>query len=132
MKNSSRQQQFKAVLVKYKRADSFDFVWFWIHPGTKSVLSPQFSTESGAEQWFNDIITVHEETYDLLSRLRSGSFYIVKCRIDIGDTISSKKANECNFTMHLEDDILEIELLANSIEHARERVEEYFEILEWM
>jgi hypothetical protein len=34
--------------------------------------------------------------------------------------------------MHLEDDILSLEVLATSFEHAKERVEEYFEILEWI
>jgi hypothetical protein len=56
----------------------------------------------------------------------------VSGRIDIGDTISSKKANDCPFTLHLEDDILTVEVLATSMDEAKERVMEYFEILEWL
>jgi hypothetical protein len=34
--------------------------------------------------------------------------------------------------MHLKDDILQLEILATSFKHAKERAEEYFEILEWI
>jgi hypothetical protein len=67
-----------------------------------------------------------------LDRIKNGKFYIVKGKVDLGDVISSKKANECPFTMHLEDDILSIEVLATTLADARERVEEFFEILEWV
>ena len=78
------------------------------------------------------MIAIHNETYDFLDRIKNGKFYTLRGRIDIGDTISSKKANECPFTMNLEDDILELEILGTSFEHAKERAEEYFEILEWI
>ena len=85
-----------------------------------------------AEKWYDDVISIHTETYDFLDRIKNGTFYTVKGKVDIGGLISSKKANECPFTMQLEDDILELEILATSHTHARKRAEEYFEILEWI
>ena len=79
-----------------------------------------------------DFIETHEQSYNLLTRLKNGKFYRVFGRVDLGDVISSKKANECPFTLYLEDDILEVEVLAIDIEDARNRVSEYFEILEWI
>lgn len=107
-------------------------IWFWINPSSGSTLSPKFATQSEAENWYDTIITTHEESYNLLTRLKSGKFYRVFGRVDLGDVISSKKANECPFTLYLEDDILEVEVLAVDIEDARNRVSEYFEILEWI
>jgi hypothetical protein len=107
-------------------------VWFWINPSSGASLSPKFETQKEAEAWFDSIVSIHNETYDFLDRIKNGQFYILKGRIDVGDTISSKKANECPFTMHLEDDILLLEVLGTSFEHAKKRVEEYFEILEWI
>lgn len=131
---SKKKKFFSAVLIKYKdtHAGENDYIWFWINPNSKAPLSPHFLTQKDAEKWFDDVLDVHQETYDLLERIQYGKFYIVKGRVDVGDMISSMKANECSFTMHLEDDVLQVEVLANSVEHARKRVEEYFEILEWM
>lgn len=124
--------QFKAALIKYRHKGSEDNVWFWINPDSGASLSPKFRTQEDAEDWFDAVVVAHTETYNLLERIKDGKFHIIKGRIDVGDLISSKKANECPFTMHLEDDILELEILATSYEHARERAEEYFEILEWI
>lgn len=107
-------------------------VWFWVNPSSGVSLSPQFNTQEEAEKWFDDVIEIHNETYDLIDRVKNGKFYSVSGKVDIGDLISSKKANECPFTLHLEDDILTAEVLAVSVNDAKERVEEYFEILEWM
>jgi len=121
---------FKAALIKYRASgDNSKFVWFWINPNTRALLSGQFSTQEDAERWFDETVSIHEETYHLLNRLRYGEFYTIKCIVDPDDILSS---DGCNFTMHLEDDVLEIELLATSIEHARERVEEHIKIIEWI
>jgi hypothetical protein len=127
-----QKKQFKAALIKYRQANMENAVWFWINPGSGAALSPEFETQEEAEVWFEGVVSVHEETYDFLDRIKNGRFYKVKGRIDVGDVISSKKANDCPFTMHLEDDILELEILATSFKHAKERAEEYFEILEWI
>ena len=127
-----RKKKFKAALIKYRHVGVEGEVWFWINPSSGTKLSPQFTTHSEAECWFDSVIAIHNETYDFLDRIKNGKFYTLKGRIDIGDTISSKKANECPFTLHLEDDILELEILSTSFEHAKERAEEYFEILEWI
>jgi hypothetical protein len=127
-----QKKQFKAALIKYRQSNMENAVWFWINPGSGASLSPKFETQEEAEVWFEGVVSVHEETYDLLNRIKNGRLYTLKGRIDVGDVISSKKANECPFTMHLEDDILSLEVLATSFKHAKERAEEYFEILEWI
>jgi hypothetical protein len=127
-----QRKQFKAALIKYRQTDMKDPVWFWINPSSGTELSPRFETQQQAERWFDSVVSIHNETYDFLDRVKNGKFYTVNGRVDIGDTVSSKKANDCPFTMHLEDDILSLEVLATSFEHAKERVEEYFEILEWI
>lgn len=126
------QKQFKAHLIKYRQSDMKEPVWFWINPSTGSTLSPKFETQGEAEDWYDTVITTHEETYNLMVRIKSGRMFTVYGRVDIGDVISSKKANECNFTMNLEDDILQVDILAVDINDARARVEEYFDILEWI
>lgn len=127
-----KKKQFKAHLIKYRHADMKDAVWFWVNPSSGATLSPKFTTQEEAEKWFDDVVEIHNETYTLLNRVKNGKFYTVSGKVDLGDLISSKKANDCPFTMHLEDDILTVEVLASSLDDAKERVAEYFEILEWM
>mgnify|MGYP000026118917 FL=1 len=127
-----QKKQFKGALIKYRHASMEEAVWFWINPSSGTPLSPKFETQIEAESWFDSVIKIHNETYDVIDRIKNGRFYTLKGRIDVGDVISSKKANECPFTMHLKDDILQLEILATSFKHAKERAEEYFEILEWI
>jgi hypothetical protein len=129
---TKKQQNFRAALIKLRDSESESISWFWINPSTGTRLSPKFDEQKYAEEWFDRVISIHNETYEFLDRVKNGRFYTLKGRIDIGDTISSKKANECPFTMHLNDDILELEVLSTSFENAKERAEEYFEILEWI
>lgn len=129
---TTKKTHFKASLVKYRQADMKDPVWFWINTTTGTTLSPHFETQPQAEKWFDDVVTIHAETYDLLDRVMYGQFHTLKGKVDIGDLVSSTKVNNCPFDIHLEDDILVIEVLGTTIQQARERVEEYFEILEWL
>ena len=130
---TAKRKQFKAALIKYgPKSTMEDPVWFWINPSSGTKLSPEFETQKDAESWFDSVVTIHNETYDFLDRVKNGKFYTLKGKVDVGDVISSKKANECPFTMHLDDDILILEVLGTSFEHAKERAEEYFEILEWI
>ena len=129
---TTQKKQFKAALIKYRKADMEKTIWFWINPASGTTLSPHFDSQEDAEDWYDSVITIHTETYDFLDRVKNGTFYTIKGKVDVGDLISSKKANECPFTMDLEDDILELEILATSYEHAKKRAEEYFEILEWI
>jgi hypothetical protein len=129
---TTKKQPFTAALIKLREPKGDGITWFWINPNTKTIISPKFEEQKYAEKWFDEVISVHNETYDFLDRIKNGKFYTLKGRIDVGDVISSKKANECPFTMHLEDDILELEVLSTSFENAKERAEEYFEILEWI
>ena len=129
---ATKKKQFKAHLIKYRDPDDHSYLWFWINPNSGTTLSPHFTTQQDAEKWFDDIMVIHNETYDLLDRVKNGKFHIVKGRIDVGDTLSSVKSSLCPFTVHLEDDTIEIEVLATSVLDARKRVEVYFEILEWI
>jgi len=128
---TTKNKQFKASLIKYRSADMKDAIWFWVNPNTGTTISPDFEKQEDAEKWFDTVIVVHKETYNLMSRCMSGKFFIVKGKVDVGDLVSSKKANDCPFDMHLNDDIIAVEVLALDEEDAKARVEEYIEILEW-
>lgn len=130
--NTQKKQLFKASLVKYREAHMKEPIWFWVNLNTGTAISPKFSDSTEAERWFDTVVDIHSKTYDLLERTMYGKFYTLKGKIDIGNIISSKKANECTFDMDLEDDILSIKVLGINIEDARKRVEEYIEILEWL
>ena len=127
-----KKKLFKAHLIKYKDPEAHNYLWFWINPTSGTIISPQFSSQKNAEKWFDDLMIIHNETYDLLDRVKNGMFYTVKGVIDVGDTLSSVRTSECPFTVHIEDDTIEIEVLATSVSDARKRVEGYFEILEWI
>lgn len=128
---SLKKKSFVANLIKYRQADMQDPVWFWINPSTGTIISDQFKNPEAAEKWFDSVINIHNETFNLIERSMNGKFFKVKGKVDVGDVISSKKANECPFTMHLEDDIMEFEVLAKDEDDAKKRVSEFFEILEW-
>lgn len=129
---TQKKRKFQAHLIKYRQTDMQEHVWFWINPGSGTTISPEFKTQTEAEKWFDDVVSIHNETFDLLDRIKNGKFYIVRGKVDLGDVISSKKANECPFTMHLDDDTIIVEVLAVTLADARQRVEEFFEILEWV
>lgn len=130
--NTKKKQLFKASLVKYRQENMPEPIWFWVNLNTGTPISPKFASSNEAEIWFDTIVDVHAKTYDLLERVMYGKFYTLKAKIDVGNLVSSRKANECTFDLHLEDDILSVKLLAISIEEARKRVEEYIEILKWI
>ncbi len=126
-----KKKQFRAHLIKYRHEEGTN-IWFWVNPNSGSPISPQFDSQKEAEKWFDDIMQIHNETYDLLDRVKNGRFYRLRGRIDVGDVISSVKSSDCPFTVHLEDDILEADILAISRTDAKARLESYFEILEWI
>lgn len=129
---TTKKTHFKASLVKYRQTDMKEPIWFWVNTTTGTTLSPHFETQPQAEKWFDDVVSIHAETYDLLDRVMYGQFYKLRGKVDIGDLVSSTKVNDCPFDIHLEDDILVLEVLGTTILDARERVEKYFEILEWI
>lgn len=122
---------FQAQLIMF-RSKNDECTWVWMNAETDNPISDIFYTREAAENWFDFVMGVHNETYSLMERLQRGKFYTVKGKVDVGDVISSKKANDCPFDMDLEDDMLIINLLAVDEDQARKRVEEYFEILEWV
>lgn len=129
---SIKKQQIKAHLIKYREANMADPIWFWVNPNSNATISPKFGSQEEAEIWFDSVVEIHNEATDLLDRVMNGKFYNLKGRIDIGDLISSKKANSCPYDLHLEDDILETRVLALSLNDAKKRVLDFFEVLEWI
>lgn len=127
-----KKSQFKASLIKYRQADMKEPIWFWVNPSTGSTLSPEFKNQHEAEKWFDDVVSIHSETYDLMDRVMYGRFHDLRAKVDVGDLVSSTKVNDCPFDLHLEDDILVTKVLGLDILDARARVEEFFEILEWI
>lgn len=128
---TTKKKQFKAHLIKYRTDDNKN-LWFWVNPNSGTTISPYFSSQDSAEKWFDNILIIHNETYDLIDRTKNGSFYTIKGRVDTGELISSTRAARCPFTSHIEDDIIEIQVLAVSEEDAKSRIKEYFDILEWI
>jgi hypothetical protein len=129
---TTSKKQFKAHLIKYRPTEGSKVFWFWVNPNSGTTISPYFNSQSSAESWFDDLLVVHNETCDLLDRVKNGSFYSIRGRVDVGEVISSMSAASCPFTIHLEDDIIEAEVLATSRADAKKRVEDFFEILEWI
>ena len=124
-------KQFRAALIQSIHK-SGALVWFWINPNSGAELSPRFISQEEAENWFEKVVSIHEETYNFIDRIKNGNIYTVSGRIDVGDITSSSKVKGCPFTIHLIEDVLKLEILATSYKSAKERAEEYFEILEWI
>lgn len=129
---TTKKKQFKAHLIKYRQTDGSKTLWFWVNPDSGNTISPYFQSQDSAEKWFDDLLIIHNETYDLINRVKNGFFYTIKGRVDVGEVISSMSAADCPFTIHLEDDIIEAQVLAVSKADAKKRIENYFEILEWI
>lgn len=129
---TTKKKQFKAHLIKYRQTDGSKTLWFWVNPDSGNTISPYFQSQDSAEKWFDDLLIIHNETYDLIDRVKNGFFYTIKGRVDVGEVISSMSAADCPFTIHLEDDIIEAQVLAVSKADAKKRIENYFEILEWI
>lgn len=108
-----------------------DPIWFWVNPTTNATLSPQFTTQAEAELWFDRVIELHEQTYDLLDRVKNGKFFMVSGKIDVDKALSGN-IGDCPYEIHLEDDILSVEVLALNLDDAKTKVKKYFEILEWV
>lgn len=129
---TNKKKQFRAHLIKYRLTENSSFMWFWVNPETGATLSPYFKTPDAAEAWFDDVLEVHNQTYNLIDRVKNGHFYTLRARVDIDEMLITPSTFECPFTIHLDDDIIEVQVLGTNIEDAKKRVEEYFEILEWV
>lgn len=129
---TTKKKQFKAILIKYRPTDESKTLWLWVNPNSGNTISPYFQSQDSAEKWFDNLLIIHNETYDLIDRVKNGFFYTIKGRVDVGEVISSMSAADCPFTIHLEDDIIEAQVLAISKADAKKRIENYFEILEWI
>ena len=124
-----KKKQFSASLIKYKDGEMKDPFWFWVSSSSGSPISPKFSSPKDAEEWYDSVISIHNETFSLLERSKDGKIYRISGRVS--DEICQIKPG-CTFTRERKGDIISFDVLGLSVEDARNRVEEYFEILEWI
>lgn len=115
-----------ATLIKYRKTAYDDFSWFWIDSKSGAALSKHFETQDEAEEWFNGMIFIHNETYSLLDRVMNGRMYFMSARVDL-----SAKFPACPYPSNYEDDMMHVTVFARDEKEARKRVEQYFDVLEW-
>ena len=127
-------RKIKAHLIRYRHADMEEAVWFWINPESGATLSPEFETQEEAEAWLNDVMTIHTESNSLISRAKDGNFYNLKAKVSPKFIKSTAKDQERQFTLRFQGDILEIDVLALSLEDAKERILNVYNVpvLEWI
>lgn len=115
-----------ATLIKYRKTTYDDFSWFWIDSKSGAALSKHFESQDEAEEWFNGMISIHNETYSLLDRVMNGRMYFVSARVDL-----SAEFPKCPYPSKYEDDMMHVTVFARDEKEARKRVEQYFDVLEW-
>ena len=102
-------------------------IWFWINPSTGTTLSPHFENQKEAEQWFDDVVKIHKETYEFLDRIKNGSMYNLKCRVK-----NPPAKTRYPFPFKYYNFVVTVSILGVNIEDARSRIEPFFEIVEWL
>ncbi len=127
-----KDKQILAHLVRHNKANATLPVWYWINPMTGVKISPEFGLKDEADKWFNDLVDVHNDTYDLLNRMKQGKIFNLRAVVDATEVISSINAKKCPFKHQIKGDVLYIHLLGADLADARTRVEEYFDIIEWL
>lgn len=127
-----KDKQILAHLVKHKQADISLPVWYWINPMTGVKISPTFPTKDDADKWFDDLVAVHNDTYDLLNRSKEGKIFKIKAVIDNSGIISSTKTKKCPFAYEITGDVLSVSVLGTDLGDARTRLEEFFDIVDWL
>lgn len=127
---TEKKTKFQAALIKVKIGKSY--VWYWANPNTQSQISPEFFTQDAAEKWFDDIMYIHEETYDLIERSKKGEFYTVRGLVDMDKLFMNRKIEECPYLMYMTEEILEIIVLALNENDAKRRVENYIDDIQWI
>lgn len=130
MPNTKR--SFNASLIKYRDPESEQYVWFWVNSSSGGTISPSFNSRKDAEKWYDNILRIHFETIDLILRAKDGQFYKLRGRVDVEEMLMYTKNNKCPFRVFLEEDVITVDILARSEQEAKQRLLEYFEILEWL
>jgi hypothetical protein len=123
----TKSKPFSAQLVKYREATMETPVWFWVNPTTGTTLSPHFENQKDAEQWFDDVVKIHTETYNFLDRVKNGTIYNLKCRVK-----SPPSKTRYPFSFKYYNSVVSVSMLGVDIRDARSRIEPFFEIIEWL
>jgi hypothetical protein len=127
---TDKKTSFKAALIKVKLGESN--IWFWKSTTSNAQISPEFFSQKDAEKWFDDVMLVHEETYDLIDRSKHGEFYTVRGFVSLEELFINYKVSECPYMMYMNDEVLEVIVLALSEEDAKRRVEKYIDNIQWI
>lgn len=127
-----KDKQILAHLVKHNKANNPVPVWYWINPMTGVKISPEFRLKDDADKWFDDLVSVHNDTYDLLNRTKQGKIFNLRAVVDVTGVISSTNTKKCPFKHEIKGDVLYIDVLGADLADARTRVEEFFDVGEWL
>lgn len=125
-------QEILAHLVKHRKADMPVAVWYWVNPMTGVKISAEFATKEEASRWFDDLVNIHNDTYDLLARSKDGEMYELKGIVEESGIYNRQKTKDCPFKFSISNCVLTISVLGMSKGDAKQRVEDYFDILSWI
>lgn len=118
--------------VKVTQIDgSLQTLWCWASSAKSKPFSPMFKRRVEAEAWMNNFISVHSEMKFLIDRAKNGKFYNVKAIID-NDTVEDHDYPPFNITIDANDNSIGAKILATSLEEARSRFSQYYDVLEWV
>lgn len=113
------------------RLKTNETVWYWAHDKKGKPFSPVFKRQKEAQEWIDNFISVHSEMLFLIDRAKNGKFYNVKAIID-NDTVEDHDYPPFNITIDANDNSIGAKILATSLEEARSRFSEYYDVLEWV
>jgi hypothetical protein len=109
-------------------------VWFWVNAeGRGKPLSPRFETEDDAESWYEETVNIYKETERVLKRTATGKIHTLIWTIDFTKYLSAPKKH-CPFETFLLADgqTIEGKILGEDVQDARNRVLEYFDVIDWL
>jgi hypothetical protein len=110
---------------------SGETAWYWAHNKSSKPFSPIFKRKKEAEQWLDDFVKVYDEMSDLIDRAAHGKFYSVKAIVN-KDVIEKYDYPPFKISINIEDDSVSSKILAKSLDDARNRFSQYFEVIEWI
>lgn len=105
--------------------------WYWAHSKTSKPFSPVFKRKKEAEEWLDDFVKVYDEMSDLIDRAAHGKFYSVRAIVN-RDVIEKYDYPPFKISISVEDDSVSGKILAKSLDEARNKFSEYFEVIEWV
>ena len=109
-----------------------EIVWYWAHQQKNSKpFSPVFRRKKDAEEWLESFMRVYSEMNELIDRAKNGQFYSVKAIID-SSVIEEYDYPPFSITINADDGTISTKILAKTLEDARNKFSQYFEVIEWI